>query len=516
MSASSLLILLKLRYRLLWAHVRSPNGRILLTTVSLLWVGLASLLATLLGAAAGAASGKQAALAARIALSVIYVGASAGAVLLGIGVIPVFSDEALRRYPLSRVGRLIGGQLTACLEPLWLIALALAIGLAAGVSTSGTRGWLGIVAAVLLVGTGSLLASIARRVVDLVLSRPGGPLIVFVAGMGLVFVTPLGLVRLARGDGESALGSVLLAVTPSFLAARAMTAPRISGALIGVALLGVWILLLSGLLLAAKRVSGRSWTSARTGSWSREHPCDTIARLFSRRTAPLAAKMLRYYVRSPQVRYNYPLVLPVVALVMKTLGGETPSFLFLLGAAPAAAFLGTGSLSMNFFGFDGHGFRRYFLLPLPARDVFRTAALVSLIPGAVLIVVGLLAWFMLSEVRPDVTDAAMLLGVAVGGLLLFDSLGLWATILAPRRIAFDATFGNRLSPLANALLICAMLTLFLLPMALTKLDLDAVRRDWWIAPCLVTLGVVSYAATLRLGSLALIARRERMLKLIEQ
>jgi hypothetical protein len=171
---------------------------------------------------------------------------------------------------------------------------------------------------------------------------------------------------------------------------------------------------------------------------------------------------------------------------------------------------------MNFFGFDGHGFRRYFLLPVAARDVFRTAALVSLIPGSVLIGVGLIGWFAFAPPHLDGKMSVLLASAAVGGLLIFHATGLWVTLVSPRRIALDATFGNKLSPLANALMIGSMVAFFGLPMGLSALGTDVVAAHWYLGPVVAAAGAIAFAATLRLGPSALTRRRERMLALVEK
>jgi hypothetical protein len=51
------------------------------------------------------------------------------AVLLGLGTNPTFSDAAVRRYPLSSFQRLGARHLVGLLEPLWILVLALDLGL---------------------------------------------------------------------------------------------------------------------------------------------------------------------------------------------------------------------------------------------------------------------------------------------------------------------------------------------------------------------------------------------------
>jgi hypothetical protein len=148
-------------------------------------------------------------------------------------------------------------------------------------------------------------------------------------------------------------------------------------------------------------------------------------------------------------------------------------------------------------------------------NVLRTAALVSLIPGALLVPIGLVAWWALTPDPVTARMTLMLLCAGVGGLLAFQAGGLWTTLLAPRAIPFDMTFGNKLSPAANLLFVLVMLVFFGLPLALTGLGADAVLQAWWIAPFFLGAAVLFYVMTLQAGARVLVTRRERILAAIE-
>ena len=346
------------------------------------------------------------------------------------------------------------------------------------------------------------------------MSRPGGLLFAIMAGTGLMMVAPLApawLARVAMRTGGLSLPA-FLEWTPPFAAADAMTSAAASQAFSGVVILIAWCGTLAALLWVMNHLPrhSRSASGARA-RW--DHPLDHVAALFGSQ-APLAAKMLRYYLRSPQTRYNYPLALPVVGVMIAANSDRDP-FLFALGAAPALGTLATGTLSMNLFGFDGHGFRRYFLLPVKAVQVLRTAALVGLIPGALLVPIGLVAWCVLTPDPVTARMTIMLLCGGVGGLLVFQAGGLWTTLLAPRAIPFDMTFGNKLSPAANLLFVLVMVVFFGLPLALSAVGTDAVLRAWWVAPFFLGAAVMFYLKTLRAGARVLVNRRERMLAVIE-
>jgi hypothetical protein len=512
-----LIALIALRYRLVWAHARSSQGRIVLLVVGYLAIAAGAVLFAIGGVGAAAVSIRlgRAGMVAAVVLAGLHLNAAFASVFLGIGVNPALSDATLRRYPLSRVSRLAATHVTALLEPLWLVVLAVAIGLASGFAAMEVgSAWFGVPAALLFVISTYQLACLITRVGAWVVSRPGGPLLVIVAGTGLMMAAPLApawLAFVATRPGGPSLPAFLEWTAP-FAAGRAMTTSANSQAMTYLAILIAWSAVLAVLLSAANRLPRHS--RSRSGVRARwDHPLDTVAAAFGR-ASPLAGKMLRYCLRSPQTRYNYPLALPVFGVMIAT-NSERDSFLFALGAAPALGTLATGTLSMNLFGFDGHGFRRYFLLPVKAVDVLRTAALVSLMPGALLVPIGVVAWWALTSEPVTARMVLMLVCAGVGGLFSFQAGGLWTTLLAPRAIPFDMTFGNKLSPAANLLFVLAMVVFFGGPLALTALGVDAVLKAWWIAPFFLGGAVVFYVFTLRAGARVLVNRREHLLSVIE-
>jgi hypothetical protein len=514
--------LVGLRYRLAWARARSRPGRLVLFGSGYLVLACAVILFALGGVGAAAAAIRQgrADHVATIVLTGLYLNTALMAVFLGLGVTPAFSDHALRRYPLSRATRLAARHTTALLEPLWVIVFALTLGVAVGFSAqrSGSM-WFALPVTVLFVLATYLMACLIASIGAWILGKSGGPLVVIMVGMSFIMAAPLApawIARVAARPGGVPFRAVL-DVTPPLAAADAMTAPGWSGAAAGIVILIVWCVGLGALLVAADRLP-RHARSAPDAPARWDHPADRVAALFGPTLAPLAGKMLRYYLRSPQTRYNYPLALPLVGLMIATnarRGSEAEAFLFVLGIAPAIGVLGTGTLSMNLFGFDGHGFRRYFLLPVRAVEVLRTAALVSLIPGALLLTIGFVAWLAFSPGHTTLRMAGMLLCAGFGGLLFFNALALWSSILAPRAIPFDLTFGNKLSPAANLVFVAAMVVFFGLTLGLRALGVEAVLGHWWVAPLFLALSAALHVLTVNAGSKVFVTGREQMLATIE-
>lgn len=514
---TGLATLIGLRYRLVWAHARSGRGRVVLLIVGYFVAASAAAVFALGGIAAATASIRagRGMLVAQILLTAVYVNATVGAVFLGVLVNPVFSDSTLRRYPLSAAGRVAARHVAALLEPLWLLVLALALGLATGFWVSGLASPLAAVpAAGLYVITSYLLACVLSRLVAWILSMPAGPLLVIAAATVLIMVVPLApalLARAAARHGGSWPGLAALEASPPFAAVTAMASTDRASAFSGLLILIGWSIGLVGLQIAAEHLPlHTSVTASARARW--DHPCDSIAAIFGLRRAPLAGKMLRYYVRSA-LRYNYPFVLPVLALMSRNYDVR---FLFALGVAPTMGFVATQPLSLNLFGVDSYGFRRYFLLPVSGADVFRTAALVGLIPGAMLLPVGLTLWLIFPGKAVDGRMIAMLVGAGFGGLLLFHALGLWTTLLSPRAIPFGIALGNKNSPAANLLMIASWILILGLPAGLTLLDVDTVLRFWWVAPVFLLGAAASYLVTIRAGARVFVRRRERMIELLER
>lgn len=510
--------LVGLRYRLAWAHARSRQGRMVLFAVGYLAVVTAALLFALggFGAAAAAVRVGRASVVAATVLTGVYLNVAFASVFLGIGAHAALSETTLRRYPLSRASRVAVQHVTALLEPLWIVTLTMALGLAVGFPMMGMGSeWFGVPAALLFVIATYLLASLITRLGEWVLSMPGGLLLTIVAGTGLMVAAPLAPAWLAKMSARPGglPFSAMIELTPPFAAAQAMTAVTSSTAFTGVVLLLAWCGSLAALLTGAYHLPRRSpSTSDAPARW--EHPADRVAVLFGPTLAPLAGKMLRYYLRSPQTRYNYPLALPLLGVMIATNADRDP-FLFALAVAPALTTLATGTLSLNLFGFDGHGFRRYFLLPVRAVDVLRTAALVSLIPGALLLAIGFVAWLALAPDPVTLRMAGMLLCAGFGGSLFFSALALWTTLLAPRAIPFDLMFGNKLSPAANLLFVLVMVVFFGGYIALAAFGIDSVLKAWWVPPLFLGAAAGFYVSTLRVGARVLVARREQMLATIE-
>lgn len=513
----ALFTLLALRYRLLGAYVRSRNGRlVLLVAGGLLGMSFGVLLALGgFGAAAAAVRVGRGEFVAQLILVAVFINATLGAVFLGIGVSPIFSEGWLRRYPISTLGRTVARHLTALLEPVWILVFMLLAGMAGAFSTSGiSSSWLALPAVVLFVVTSYLLACAIARFGSWLLSWPAGRALIFLAGGMVLMMAPFAPALLARGaarQGGLLPGAGLFALTPPFAAAAAIAGAEPGRVLDGLTLLIGWTVAMSGLLFLLERLPLHTGIVANANArWS--HPCDVVASVLGPMRAPIAGKFLRDYLRS-SVRFNYPFALPVLALLSSNYEG--PPFFFALGVAPVMGFIATVPLSLNLFGFDGAGFRRYFLLPVRAADVFSAAAVTSLLPGATLNLVAVIVWLALTPSPVESRMIAMLLGAGFGGLLLFHALGLCVTLFSPRRIPYGLAFGNKNSAAANVLMVASWALVFGLPWALTGLDLRSVLDVWWATAIFLVIAAVLYLATIRAGAHIFAARREQIIASLE-
>jgi hypothetical protein len=517
MNTRLLLTLLGLRYGLLWANVRSRAGKFVLFFAGYLLTLLVITFLLLggLGAAVAGIRAGRAELVARIILAGFFVYAVLASAILGFGVNRAFSDATLRRYPLTATERFVARHVMALLEPLWLFIAALDLGVATGLAVGGVSGpWLGLPAALLLVASNYLVARLLVAVVERVMRTRVGSTVVLALAMLLILIAPaLPVHALGRRTPAMPAALALLQTTPPAAAAAAITRPGMVSAA-WLLLLVAWCLALGWALVALERRPAASRAVAdRAASW--DHPCDRVAAVFGPSMAPLVGKTLRYYLRSPQTRLNYPLAPAGVIVIILTM--REVVFPVALGFVGVNAFFCSGSLGLNMFGFDRAGFRRYFLLPVSPRRVFTAICTTALVPGTLLIAPVLVLWVVYSPVNTDLRSVVLLASSAVAGLLFFTTLGAWTSLLAPTPIEFDRTWGNKLSFAANAVMVAGIFAFFGPAAILRLLHVDdaTLVAHWWVGVIVVCAAAACLLLTLRAGGVVLERRREKMLALID-
>jgi hypothetical protein len=174
--------------------------------------------------------------------------------MLGVAVAPAFSDAVLRRFPLRPRERFAVRHLTAILEPLWLLVLAIDVGLAVGCAVLGAGlAWVALPTAVLLLGSNYLAAQVLVTLVDRVMrTRLGRNTLTVAVLLGVCLAPGLPLRAAARTSGVLSAMASAVSVTPPFIASAAMSGHGWRALAAGVGLLA-WVLGLAAMLIVVER-----------------------------------------------------------------------------------------------------------------------------------------------------------------------------------------------------------------------------------------------------------------------
>ena len=512
-----LAILAGLRYRLLWASVKTRGGKVAVFLTGYLFVVFVILLLALGGFGAGIAALRvgQAETVARVVLGGFFVTILGSSVALGAGMNAKFSDSALLRYPLTAFERLAARQWLAFLEPVWMIALAFNLAFAFGLYVAGAASlWLALIAAMLLTLANYLLARLILTAIARIMVMRGGALALLVAVMA-ISLAPSALVPSLMGNRGATAGFLtVLRLTPPLAAAAVITKSSLSA----LAELTLWgAALTAGIALFERLPETPKRAAGAKASW--DGPCDRIGRLFGAEQGPLVAKMLRYYLRNTRVRLNLLVAGPGLVMVFFAQAahhGSASKFPLALGFMAIAGFAAAFSMSTNVFGYDGTGFRRYLLLPVSPVRVMRAAAIVPLALGSLAILFLLAAWIVFAPLHTDARMLTMLLSIGIGGLLLLTALATWTTLLSPRKTEFTSNFGNNMSLGANILVIGSFAIFAAGSGLLAEFGrFEAVIRWWWVTPLFALFGALVLWLTLGAAPTVFEARRERLLAVLE-
>jgi hypothetical protein len=513
---------LELRHWLFWAKARSRSGKVALG-LGLALVGWTALLIGLGGSSVGAAAARlgKGGLLADFVFGGTFIFATFAALFFGLDNHPAFSDESLRRYPLSRFERLVSRYAVGLFDPLWLFVFVLDLGVATGYAALGaSHWWIAIPAAILLFLTNYLAARLLVEIVGRIMVMRGGPVLLVLAAISL-FTLP-GMIAPALRAPNRLYAPEWLAVlrfTPPAAAATVVAgAPALATASWMLLIIG-WFLGLGAALVALEGKPRRSTAVAGAeASWNSFY--DRITPLFGPKLSPLAGKTLRYYFRSPMFWLNYPLaaIYPTLFafIIFRHESDPLAGFLVALAVISFVGFGGGAAVSANAFGYDRSGFRRYFFLPVSAADVIGAVELVPLALGGVLISVSIGIWLVFWRRPVDARMLIMLLSSGFGGMFLYQALGLWTSLLTPRTLELKLRFGNRLSLAQNVVVQSGVVVCIFLPLGFMWLGSRAVLAHWWVAPVFLLAAVGLFAYTLHEGARVFSARRERMLSTIER
>ncbi|MCI0337006.1 MAG: hypothetical protein L0226_05490 [Acidobacteria bacterium] len=514
--------LVRLRYRLIWAHARTGNGRIALFFVLYLLGGLLALFISFggFGLAYGMVGNGQGESVARWVLASLFINGIGLSLLFGLGSREAFSEDSLRRYPLNSQERFIVRHAIGLLDPIWLILVAGAFGLAIGFARAGYGSILiGFPAVFLFIIANYLMTAVILSIVGIMMQTRTGSALLGTAVILLVSFGPLAIASLIttrRLEVWQAFDH-LLQLTPPGAAAAIIVSDGAARVLGGAFLLFLWSLILVYALIKLEGRPRASQTAA-SGSIIWNDFYDQFGNLLGGKYGPLVSKSLRYHLRCNFIRFSL-ITSPIIVLMGKVLfPGQGPeSFLlislaifFMLSSATGAA------LMFNLFGYDSAGIRRYGILPIPFADALRAGSLASLFLRAIAVFVAFALWLIFYTTRAlNWQMVIMILSVAFGSLFLFNALGLWTSVFSPKRLDFDAMLNNRLSFGANVVVIVGILIPFWGTMVLAhRIGQSVLLRFWWIA-CLILIFCIGFYALLQWVIERLLkSRRERLINLV--
>jgi hypothetical protein len=438
-------------------------------------------------------------------------------VLVGTGPRAAFSDLALRPFPLSTVFRFIARHQIGLLDPIWLLHMAVVLGLIIGFTIFGSGrifvglagGWLFLIA--------NYLASITLiSLFDCLLQRKGGATILFGAIFALFAIAPFLIVNTSEQIRHFHLLSQVSRFTPPAAAAKLITGPGFADCFFSIAILIIWCIAAVVLASALERGSRMSTLAMHTGvSWSRFH--DQLTYIFGRVNAPLVEKALLYHLRCNRIRFNLvatPFMIALVGKLMVKSGSQ--EILFVTLCLFFIAGLGTtNAISLNQFGYDDSGIRRYLTLPVAFVQALRAGSYVSLFIGGVANLAGLALWSHFSVITVETRIITLFLEAGIAGLFFFNGLGVWVSVLSPRRAKFRSVVGNQLSLGGNLVMFGGLLLAIITTGVLVRYcTLSGSTEHWWVLLPLVFFCLSFYFASLHFVSAFLESRRERLVDII--
>jgi hypothetical protein len=519
-NTAQLAALVRLRYKLMWAKTRSRNGRIALFFSGYMLLVMVFILSVSGGFGAGFAAVRtgQAELVARILFSAIFVQALIATITLGFGMNTVFSDVELRRYPVTAAERRLVRHFIGIADPFWVFFLLLEIGLVLALYiVGGTPLGMGGLAVLLLFVCNYLCARIAGGVIDRLMQQKSGGAILMVFILIFAFLPSILGTAIGKSPSMQAAAMRIFSFTPPFKAAAAAT----HWGATGFGALGMLLAWTAALVAVLGWVESRPPVvrSAGAGKVSWESWYERLGALFPPQDAPFVGYWLRFYMRNGRFRIMYLLTLPFSGFLIynaTSRPSEGASFGQALGIFTVVSFLATSRMAVNQYGYVGGGFRRFFLLPTDPVASLRAGAYASMLLGGAAIPFALIGWAILMPGGFDARKIAMLLGNGFAGLFFFHGLGLWVSMLNPRKGDFNGTFGNDLSLWGNIVVVGGMLTAIFSPKIVWKVAPALLSPGlWWVSILAVAPAILFFYGSLRAASPLLRSRREQLMAVVE-
>src|SRR5581483_6327368 len=245
-------------------------------------------------------------------LTSLFLQALLATVMMGFGMSAIFSDVELRRYPIGASERRLVRHLVGIIDPFWLLTLALELGLVVGLYVMDAASFLlGFVAVLLLFVSNYLLARVIEAIIDRLTKRESGSMVLMIGVMLLSFSGAIIPPLLKKFPGIQAGAVKVLAYTPPFGAASAMTQSGMSVAL-GLAVELWWVLGLAAALVWFERRPYERRVAATT-VLKFDSRYDRVAAALGFDNAPLIAWWLRFYTRNSRFKALIFLSIPIVA-----------------------------------------------------------------------------------------------------------------------------------------------------------------------------------------------------------
>lgn len=518
--------LTRLRYRLIWARMRTSNGRIVLFFALYLLGASVAILMAFGGLGAAIVSSKldngvgktQWAL---WTLTMLFINGIGLSLMFGLGTQEAFSEESLRRYPLKAKERFIIRQIIGLLDPIWAFVAAGALGLAVGFWWFGGAIIFGAPAAALFIAASYLATVCLHSFIGRIARSRAASSTLGIIALALFSFGPLALSWLAASGAEGVwrlIGRLLL-FTPPGAAATMMSEGRWGMALGWAAILVVWVAALALLLkkIESLRLGAEANTSggiSSDGIWDSFY--DRVAGMFGRQYAPLVSKSLRYHLRCNLIRFSL-ITSPLLVLFAKFLvpgrdaRGEA---IITLGLFFMTSSLTSVSMNLNLFGYDGAGVRRYAVLPSTLAMALRAGSLASLLLRAAATLAAVALWIIFAPKHFDVRTLLVILGIAGAGLFLFNALGLWTSVLSPKAADFNAMWNNRLSFGANVVVFCGGIAFGIALILSGRLEAADPSRFWRPALTMTALSAAFYLFSMKMIEPVLNREREKLINLI--
>lgn len=510
-------LLVRMRYKLLWAQARTGAGKAAMFFAVYL-VGIIIFAVVTLGfvgtGIAAVQSGRITILTQGM-LGSFFVSGLTVSLLMGVGPSAAFADSVLRRYPLSDRWRFAAQHLIGILDPVWLLIGGSLLGLAVGFRWMHVGSLLVSLPAFALFLTATYLcAAIVGLIVRKLLQYRTAGLILTVLGVLLMLAFVVVATTAAASEDPSTIwpeANVLIACTPARAAAWLVTSPSLFARTAAAVILVSWVLAGAIALRIAERIEFG------TGRPSSELPdaddyYEVVARVFPNRLRPLVAKSLRYHLRCNRVRYSLLMTAPIllfISLIGNQAGSDKGTLLLAFGFV--AGFFSTMVMAVNYFGWDAAGMRRYPLLPIALEDALRAHSFSSLSLGLLDAIGTILVGILALRLRLSAESYLFLAFDILGGLFFLHAVSLWIVVWTPKRADFSVMMGNVVSLPAKLLMVASIMPLIVINSGWGP-RVDVVSAHWRWAAAGMLIAVLAYGLSLKLTGRLLVRRREILIE----